>query len=342
MSRKQRALVAIPSGSNKPDVRIDTVRLSHPIDHGRRIALGYDAAKRVSGYKVPLGEHVTLDILPDLAALEVSLPNHVNKSNVQCLKLEDARDAARRMYCKVARRVPWASDCLSPLTDLKLARVDLVVDFTDVHDTARVLDRVDRNSRRTGIPTERHANSGETLLLKRYRWSCTLYDKHLESGGEALEGHLRCEARLRSGRLDSPWADTHGGRVRCLADISEEGMARMMRATFDEVRFGDPLCSSAGFDDAVRAATDLSPMEKVKLSGFHRQPQCLNEVSRPAAKLYRVRAPLLAAGVPGAQRLDLESGRLVRCGLPGRRQTDSECAEFRRSRLEALPEVLSA
>ena len=87
-------------------------------------------------------------------------------------------------------------------------------------------------------------------------------------------------------------------------------MALMMAATFKAVGFDRPLCTARGFDAAV-AASDLAPMQKVKVSGFHHQRQCLHQVSRGAAKLYYEHAPSLAASVPGAKRLDLQTGSLV-------------------------------
>lgn len=293
------------------DVRVDTVRLSYPLDQHRAKALGYSDARSVGGYPVRLAEHVTLNVLRDRAAVEASLPNVAWGNNVLCLSLDQAVVEARRLYGQFGDRLPWSVNReLPPFEELLLARIDLVVDFEGIDDSASLLDQVDRNSRKLGIPTDRHANLGKSLLLRRRRWSCGLYDKHLETRGIAPFGHVRCEVRLRAERLNSPWAERCGGRVSHMQDLTIDGMNSMMHNTFEAVGFDQPLVSVSDFDSVV-AASGLKPMEKVKLSGFNRQPECLSLVAPSTAKLYRERASAVASQVVNARALDIRSGELV-------------------------------
>lgn len=319
-----RSLVSpVPSGlvapvANKPSlVTVDTIRLSYPIDDVRRRALGYRTANRVAGYVRHLDKHVSVNILRDQAALEVSLPKYANGHNTTCLDLGQAMGVAHQVYEDFRCLIPWRDDGVSAVfPELVLARIDLVVDFFGVEDSAILLDAIDRNSRCLRIPTVRHANDGESLLLRRRRWSCGLYDKHLETkrlsprGVHAPKGQLRCEARLRSGRLNTPWADKCGGRVVGLRDLSVELMELMFERTFDEVGFGHPMFSREPFGEAV-LGSDLKVMAKAALLGFSQAPELLREASPATASQYRVWAADLAERMPGSSRLDLGTGQLV-------------------------------
>lgn len=257
-----------------------------------------------------------MNMMRDRAALEVSLPKYKTGSNVHCLPLDQALAAARSVVEEFGPRVPWGAGGTPPtFLDLTLARIDLVVDFPGVDDIPRLLDSVDLGSRDLDIPTTRIACDGESLLRHRKRWSCTLYDKYLEtrraaSIDRATRGHLRCEARLRADRLNSRWASNCGQRGARLDGLSIESINAMMTGTFVAAGFARTLVADDIFD-AIVAASNLTPMEKVKVSGFHRHPSLYREVAPATAKLFRRLSNELAAGTPVARRLDVGIGELV-------------------------------
>lgn len=323
--------------------QFDTVGIAVPCDDFDRVGCsvtidGYSTDQEKYRYsrKLAGGGFVATGI-GNAAWLEASLPKRVSDDddNSVALGLDDALGALYDMYDEAREWCDYSPGHL--FEESKLVRLDLVRDFHDVEHQTELLDglaSIDQPGRakvrRFADPS---ANRAETLRVGPRAWGCTLYDKHVETGGKAPEGQVRFEARLHRPQLTSVFARTHGGcfmvvgdLVRCRLDGEGDGgdsLAIAQRAWFERVGFDRAVSSKRGLYDAVRGA-GLSHTEAAGVWAYLTLPGWAATISKNSRTKYRRIAASFGyapaydgAVVPVDQtdhrvvRLDYDAGTLV-------------------------------
>lgn len=251
------------------------------------------------------------------AYVEASLPKVMVGDNLNPLPVSDMEAAVESVVASLDDYVVTGAH--RGLVDLRVLRLDIARDFHGVAHAGVLLRGLDRVARPRTIHSRLHGHGDrpETLTVGTKSWSLTAYDKNVETGGAAEPGHLRCEVRLRAKRLVQRWAAAHGGLVKVLADVTEEKMASLSKATFDAMGFGLAVTSPYAALDLVQAAA-LRPQERGSLllqmmSDAKGVPSKMDaKTERKYRKIARDLGVHLSAGALSTSvRLDWETGTEV-------------------------------
>jgi hypothetical protein len=253
------------------------------------------------------------------AFAEGSLARRFYGSNISALPVPLLGDVVRDVIRELSRFREVQSNI--PFESIRVKRLDVVRDFQRVADPGpllRSLGSVPRDARL--IWDLRGHKQAESLTIGVERWSICLYDKCAETKGSAAPGHLRCEARFRDARLCQAWARDHGGCIKVVADVFEDKVESLARATFDLVGFGAEVSPAA---EAVNRALAIPGFER-----GHQKATLLGTMVADAAQLplaadpktlsgYRkaIRENGITIGDPAlaeSMRLDWSTGEVVR------------------------------
>jgi hypothetical protein len=195
---------------------VDTIRLSAPIDLARTELMAFEAGRADTRVNPASGDVLSEGVMtraPDgvtrfgyyfargrneaIGWLEASLPRLVHGNNVQALQYEEAIRTAVTLTSSVAEVMPWKSES----KDMRLSRIDLVMDIREVHDPGRLM----RAWARDGAKARFGPNGLQSLKLGTAgSREVTIYDKSAEMGLNLPAGHprhIRIETRLRGGYL---------------------------------------------------------------------------------------------------------------------------------------------
>jgi hypothetical protein len=319
-----------------PDTRtatVDTVGIAFPVEDFDTVG----CTVNVSGY---MTEAETFKYSRKLAGggflatgvghmgwVEASLPKRIDGENWQAVDIGTGLELLADMYdeCRQWCDIPTGHS----FDESRVVRLDLVRDFhgldnpTAILDGLAVIDQPGRNKvRRFADPS---SNRSETLRVGPRAWGCTLYDKHVETGGAAPTGQLRFEARLHRPQLSSVFARKTSGHVRQVADLvradhdrDSDGGASLLRATrawFERVGF-DRECTTSDVLSARIAALDLRAAVKAGLWTYLTAPSIVSSWTRPTVYKYRHLADDLNlapvdAGRSDVIRLDFDTCQLV-------------------------------
>lgn len=259
------------------------------------------------------------------AWVEASMPKRADpleRSNVEALPVAAMLEVAYEAY-----REAW-SVC-TPTRDgevfelSNVVRVDPVRDFDGAHHGPELLDGlagVPRDARwkvRRWQDAER--NRAESIRVGPKAWGSTLYDKNAETFGAAPEGRLRYEGRFHREQLESAFAEKEGVTMRNVADVTDEKVARLTRASFERVGFDREVVGRASVASAVFGCPWLSAQEMAQAWAFLTAPGYASSMSKPtrlkyrqvAARLGVTMAEAVEEAAPVFVRLDFESGREV-------------------------------
>ncbi len=264
------------------ELSIDTVGVAIPVA-GRglrpevRAAFGDRTRFRLSGggfLGVGVGE---------MAWIEASLPNRRFGVNTCGVGLEDARTLIGEMveealsYVEPApeREVVTESGVSRVISaeDPRVVRLDLVRDFklAEPERLNGILDGLARVPRDGRVKVRRFGDGrtgkAETLRVGPASWAATLYDKHVESGGLAARGSLRCEFRLRSRQLASVSTESRHGSVVALSDMNEERCEGIRQDWFERAKFGTWVGGRTTIWGALEGSS-LSDREKIFFVGW--------------------------------------------------------------------------
>ena len=198
------------------------------------------------------------------AYVEASLPNIKFNHNLVPLPVAEMKAVVLSIVANLDEYVVTTAD--QGLADLKVLRLDIDRDFHGVAHTALLLRSLGAVARPRRVHSHLHSHGDrpETLTVGTKNWSITAYDKHTQTRGRADPGHLRCEVRLRTKRLRQTWARENGGMVNVLADVTEDKMLTLSRATFTEMGFGLAAASPHTILHLIRSA-GLKPQEQAAL-----------------------------------------------------------------------------
>jgi hypothetical protein len=314
--------------------QVDTVGIAFPVDDfdraGCTVTVGnYAMPGETFKYSRKLdGGGFLATGVGNMGWCEASLPKRVDGENFEALQIGPAIDVLRTLYDEAASHcaVPDGHD----FEESRVVRLDLVRDFHHVDNPTTILDglaSIDQPGRakvrRFADPS---ANRAETLRVGPRAWGCTLYDKHVETGGRAPAGQVRFEARLHRPQLRSAFARANGGHFGCVADLiragnlhgtTDDGQAleRASRAWFDRVGFGRD-CQT---DDALARRIELlelRPAIAASLWCYLTAPAIVRGWSAHTVRKYRGLAADLNLApatnwATNVVRLDFDSGTVV-------------------------------
>jgi len=232
------------------------------------------------------------------AWVEASLPKRVDPlaSNVRALPVREALAAVEALYHE-------ACDFVQPLEDMggidgaKVVRLDLVRDFSAVGDVGSVLDGLAMVEQPGRSKVRRFADpsrgAAETLRVGPRAWGCQLYDKYVETRGDAPAGSLRFETRLHQEQLRSVFAREHGGHFRTVEDLlREDSLAVAQRAWFSRVGFDRSIVAGSALSSMI-ADAGLSSRESAALWSYLTCAGFASSLHRNSRRKYRN----LAAGL---------------------------------------------
>ena len=255
-------------------------------------------------HKLPGGGFVAVGV-GERAWIEASLPKRVGDGNIEGLPvadvlpaLESALDEART-FCEP----------IQGLAEAAVVRLDVVRDFDGVRHVGSLLDGL------SGVPrgkrekvrrwSDGQRNRAETLRVGPRAWGGTLYDKHVETGGVAPEGRLRFEGRLHADQLTGAWAFGLGAVVRQVADLGQENVERLRRATFERCSFERQVTAVATIAELVFSGEGLKPQEQAALWAYLTAPGYAARLHRNSERKYRRMARSLGV-TPGIDLAEVE------------------------------------
>jgi hypothetical protein len=301
---------------------LDTARLVVPVGPERRDAPEPYFNRRG---QLALGSGWYAWISGGRAFLEGSLPRRMFNSNVRPLPFALLVCAVRDVLAELGRHRDVQENI--DLRSIRVKRLDVVRDFQAVASPGVLFQSLAEVPRPRRLKWQLWGRTQvESLTVGVERWSISLYDKFIQTSGAAAQGHVRCEARLRDGRLNQIWARDHGGCVNVVADVSEAKMEELARASFELVGF-DATVNPVY--EALRRALHLPDFDR-----GHQKATLLGTMIADAAGLsidadhktlarYRdaVRENELGVGHPSLllpTRLDWQTGREVSDGSQSR------------------------
>jgi hypothetical protein len=222
----------------------------------------------------------------------------------------------------VMRRVREAAlELLSPVEPLRewrTKRVDVARDFGGVSDAAvmvRSLAPIPRPwSRRNLVHADPVRSGAQTLMVGSGAGVARLYDKHVESGGVAPDGTLRCEFECRAG-----WLERYGGIAR-LGDVNAESVSALARDRWEWSAMGVEVSGDWSLVFSRCEAAGLTPERRRAFIGFlveqaegHGVSMGKNQATyyRRLQRLLGVTAPSGGGGLRVMRRLDFDSGTEV-------------------------------
>lgn len=306
---------------------IDTVGVSFPIDERK----SREAVFAANGRRLRLsgGGFVSVGV-GESAWVEASLPKRAAGVNTESVGVAEARQLIASMVeeaCELVepaapRQVERADGSVVEVSveNPRIVRLDLVRDFSlqDASLLSPILNGLAEVPRGGAVKVRRFSDGrsgqAETLRVGPGAWAATLYDKHLESGGVADEGSLRCEFRLRARQLASARANAVDGAMAAVDDISDERCDALRRAWFDMVGFGAWVGGRDDFWERLRTL-GMSEREQLSFAGwyFARQAGVEIAVCDKSDRKYRGALRELSDGRPsaGKVRLDYDVGHEV-------------------------------
>ena len=334
------------SFTNVP-VLIDTIRVRGriksdvlPIQTFRQItdlATGATHDRPVSAFGVLIGPEVRLQVDHHHgrmdAYFEMSVPKALTGSNLFASTVPETLALLNDLYAEAGQWVEWGVDA----TELTIARLDLVRDFTDIDNISSLLDGLHAVPTTASTVSHRFTDSkrggAETLRRDTKKWAATVYDKHAETRSQAskargtyprerllreaqrAQGRLRYELMLRSDPL-------RAGGVRTVSDLAEEGSLGALRLKyFRKVGYDQGVGGMTKIDRVLRQMM-LDPkdnkMADKMLGILHRESLGLPQVAsdktlrehRALARRYGVSAADLTLPDRPTIALDYESGTL--------------------------------
>lgn len=291
---------------------MDTVGVAFPVKgSGLRREFASMVAPRT---RFPLSSGGFLSVgIGEMAWVEASLPKRSRGENTSGVHIAEARELVQGMVDEASvfvepageREIMTESGVKSVVSfdNPRIVRLDLVRDF-QLEDPSRLSDILNglANVPRDGrIKVRRFADGrtgrAETLRVGPSSWAATLYDKHVESGGLALRGALRCEFRLRSRQLSGRRAQRIAGALVSLEDMTQDRCEIFRQEWFDRVRFGSWVGSTTNVWQCLEGY-DLSDREKIFFVGWlqARKDGVHLEVSSKTERRYRTVLASLGAG----------------------------------------------
>lgn len=297
------------ASEHEPPAWFDTLTMSIPV----LASYGDRTPDTPSKLELPGGG--TAMLKPSQAVwAEASLPKRAFGQNVDLVNLPDALEIAREMYREVASVWDVDPDRHGDRFDeIDVVRLDTARDFDDVHDFGALVDGLERVPRQRQMTVRRIQSRGArgapSLIVGTKDWNGQIYDKSAESRGEAPEGRVRFEARVRRDTLrDADWLVREAGQLRTIRDIEEERVQRIRRTVFERVGFDRAVVSPEQIEDAIFVRSNLSTGAKAGLWAFMTAPTYRNVIGVEARRRYLKHAGALGA-VPG--RLVLSGDRSV-------------------------------
>lgn len=209
---------------------VDTIALrfdlSEPMDLGRIVLPGYGSLWS-RGLR---------------ARVEANLPKRWYGHNSDPVPLRLLDHAIDQLVEEVCEYLAVSDENVSP-SHVQVRRLDLVRDFDAIEHPAATLHHLARVPQRGRVAVRVHTSKGhvESVWVGNTRHHAMIYNKASEAPESTPEGRLRFEACMRPAILTSEWAKRNGGHVRVVADLHEDKLAALVKARFDEVRFGSPI-----------------------------------------------------------------------------------------------------
>lgn len=321
-----------------PEARLDTVGIAFDVspDFERKgatittLSAGTDQEKEVVRHKLPRGGF--LSVMGGRGWVEASLPKRQSEAvfaqfgppptNVEGVTVEDAKERLFDMYFEaLGFVVPLRGG--KEFDEARLVRLDPVRDFDGVAHVGELLDGL------AGVPrqalhkvrrfSDAERNRAETITVGPKAWHSTLYDKHVETSGEAPDGRVRYEGRFHKEQLASAWAMKNGCVMRQVVDLTEGKVRAMTRASFHRVGFDREVVGKASVAEKVFGENGLSRRQQAELWAFLTAPGGPARLSRHARARYRNLAGDLGVTMAAARdeaadvvvRLDFDSGMEV-------------------------------
>lgn len=304
-------------------VGIDTIRVSFPFD-GWFSPPHFVGAWRIgsphesSTIKALLGGggRVTArGSTAGVASAEVSLPRYRYGNNRVFLDASEVPSVLEDVLDEIRTHLSTSVT----VADLHVDRLDIGRDFHGVSDVSALLGWFGASDfgPRCHVYLHRNSEPWETLQIGApSSWTLRLYDKGAEQG-IAGTGWLRYELQLRK-RLQSRWAQRHGGKIMNVRDITAGGVENLARSEFDHRRLSASFVSLNDLVGVVLGDPTLSDAEQRNLITFfsceavgQRPPisaRTLDGIRMHAERLgLRLRPPGAAAGC----RLDWTTGTEV-------------------------------
>ena len=266
-----------------PAVGVDTVGISVPIvdadEVGATVSVvhsGTSDEKRTYRRKLPGGGFIAWGLGHTVWA-EASLPKRAGEDNIEAVGTEEAWELISDLHDEVGGYVEFDRGKRGHRFEYSaVKRSDLVRDFDGVRSVPTMLDGLANVAVKGRAKQRRFAdgerNRAQTLSVgPKTAWLSTLYDKHEETLGQAVEapeGRVRFEARMRSDVLTGQWARGHGGAVRQVMDLEEERLGAMCRAMFERVGFDREVQPMGNRLAEVLNEAELTPRERRELFAF--------------------------------------------------------------------------
>lgn len=180
-----------------------------------------------------------------------------------------------------------------------VVRLDVVRDFDGVTHVPELLDGLAQVPRDSRWKSRRWAdaarNRAETLRVGPKAHGGTLYDKFVETAGEAPAGRLRFESRLHREQLTSQWARDRGLLTPVVASVTDEKVLNLARTCFERYAFDREVVGMASLSSKVFGANGLSRVVQGQLWAFLTAPGYAGML--PRTSRYRYRAIATELGV---------------------------------------------
>ena len=312
-----------------PSGRIDTLGFSFDVEsnfqvRGGSVAIdGFGTAEerfRVR-HGLPGGGFLNLGI-GGKAWVEASLPKRIDGRNVEAVGVPEALEIARDVYEEAGLFcTPRADGKRFELS--RLVRLDPVRDFDGVAHVTELLNGLAAVPRDSRYKVRRFAdperNRAESMRVGPNAWASQLYDKHVESKGDAAAGRLRYEGRFHREQLESAFAKANGCVMGRIVDVREDKVQRLTRASFERVGFDREVLGKASVAEAVFGCDWLSRRQQAELWTYLTAPGAAARMGRNAASRYRRTAQELGVTMAAAEeeaadvfvRLDFDKGTEV-------------------------------
>lgn len=264
------------------EVVVDTVGVAFPVrGMGLRREFRSEIAPRTR-FALSSGGFLSLGV-GEMAWVEASLPKRSRGENVSGVTISEAKELINEMVTEaclyvepeLSREITTESGVRAVVsaTNPRIVRLDLVRDFqlTDPSRMTDILNGLANIPRDGRIKVRRFADGrtgrAETLRVGPSSWAATLYDKHVESGGLADKGALRCEFRLRSRQLSGQRVQRLSGPLVSLDDLTVERCELLRLDWFERVRFGSWVGNTTNVWACLQGL-DLTDREKIFFVGW--------------------------------------------------------------------------
>jgi hypothetical protein len=233
------------------------------------------------------------------AYFEVSVPRYLHGPVLDASCLTDVRSALRALHTEVGSQLEWVDD----VDHLRVTRIDLVRDFTNVLDVRRTLARIAAVKTRAPVDVYRDKDDGALTVMRgsKARWMTRGYAKQeqmlylarraragderqtLATCADSAHGRLRFEVQVRRRVLRER-------RVVCVEDLTEETLEPIRHHYFDFAGFSASFGGLRNIEAAASALQEagtyrqLSPVLGVLLADAIGWPA---PMSNRSARQYR-------------------------------------------------------